>query len=136
MIDIARAKADASGVANVTFETTTIDDVDLPDQSLDAVLALSVLHLLDNKDAVIDKVYRMLKPDGVFVISTACLGDSVMRLIKLVVPIGRMLGFMPSVKVFTRKALERSLVDAGFQIDHQWQPGKGIAVFMVARKPE
>jgi 2-polyprenyl-3-methyl-5-hydroxy-6-metoxy-1,4-benzoquinol methylase len=136
MISIAQAKADAGNVTNVTFETSTIDDVNLPDQALDAVLALSVLHLLDNKEAVIETVYRMLKPGGVFVTSTACLGDGVLRLIKLVAPIGRLFGLMPLVKVFTRKALERSFTDAGFQIDYQWRPGKGMAVFIVARKPE
>jgi hypothetical protein len=26
------------------------------------------------------------------------------------------------------------LVDAGFAIDHQWQPGRGKAVFIVAKK--
>jgi hypothetical protein len=40
------------------------------------------------------------------------------------------------VKVFTAKELEDSLTEAGFEIDHQWQPGKGKAVFMVAKKAE
>ena len=31
--------------------------------------------------------------------------------------------------------LVASLTDAGFEIDHQWHPGKGKAVFIVAKKP-
>jgi len=43
---------------------------------------------------------------------------------------------MPQVMVFTTKELEDSLTDAGFEIDYQWQPGKGKAVFIVAKKAE
>ncbi len=133
MLDIARAKAEAAGVANVTFEQAAIDDFDAAEGTYDAVLGLSILHLVEDKEAVIAKVYRMLKPGGVFVSSTACLADS-MRYLKFVAPVGRALGLMPLVRVFTAKELEKSLTDAGFAIDHVWQPAKGKAVFIVARK--
>jgi ubiquinone/menaquinone biosynthesis C-methylase UbiE len=44
MLEIAREKAEKEGVENVTFEQLTIEDVNVPDQSLDAVLGLSILH--------------------------------------------------------------------------------------------
>ncbi len=136
MIEIAQGKADADKVTNVTFERSTIDEFSISDQTLDAVLGLSILHLLENKEEVIAKVHRMLKPGGIFVTSTACIGDTMMRFLKLIVPIGKFLGLMPLVKVFTTKELEDNLTDAGFEIDHQWQPGKGKAVFIVAKKAE
>ncbi len=114
MIEIAQGKADAEKVTNVTFERSTIDEFSVSDQTLDAVLGLSILHLLDNKEEVIAKVHRMLKPGGIFVTSTACLGDT-MKYIKLIAPIGKFLGLMPLVKVFTTKELEDNLTDAGFQ---------------------
>jgi hypothetical protein len=79
-------------------------------------------------------VWRLLKPGGVFVSSTACLGDS-MRWFKLIAPLGRRLGVMPFVAVFTSDELEACLEQATFQIVHRWQPGKGKAVFLIARKP-
>ena len=133
MIEIAQGKAARAGVDNVTFEQATIEAFSAPDESFDVVLALSILHLLDNKDEAIARVHRMLKPGGVFVSSTACLGDT-MKWFKVVGPIGRSLGLMPSVRVFTVQDMVDSLTGAGFQIDHQWQPGKGKAVFIVARK--
>jgi ubiquinone/menaquinone biosynthesis C-methylase UbiE len=133
MIEIARGKADRENVGNVTFEQTTIEDLIVPDQSLDAVLGLSILHLLENKEEAIAKVHRMLKPGGVFVTSTMCIGDT-MKFFKLIGPIGKLLGLMPSLNVFTTEELVVSLTDAGFEIDHQWQPGKGDAVFIVAKK--
>ena len=143
MIDIARSKADTQNIKNITFEQLTIDELKLDDSSLDVVLGLSILHLLEDKKTVINKAYKMLKPGGVFVTSTACLGDS-MKWFKYIAPIGIFFRLIPLVKVFTVKELQKNLTDAGFKIDYQWQPdkitNKGIfklkAVFIVAKKAE
>jgi len=135
MIEIAQGKADAGNIKNVTFERSTMDDFSAPAQTLDAVLGLNILHLLENKERVIAAVYRMLKPGGIFVTSTACLGDS-LKFLKFVAPIGRVLGLIPLVKVFTTRELVASLTEAGFAIDHQRLPGKYRAVFIVAKKAE
>lgn len=59
-----------------------------------------------------------------------------MKYIKLIAPIGKFLGLIPLVKVFTSKELEDNFSDAGFRIDYRWQPKKGKAVFVVAKKAE
>ncbi|MBE9101889.1 class I SAM-dependent methyltransferase [Vacuolonema iberomarrocanum] len=140
MIAIAKAKADAQNIQNVTFEQASIDELSVPDSTYDAVLGLNVLHLLENKEAAIAKVYNMLQPGGVFITSTVCMGDT-MAWFKLIAPIGKALGFFPLVKVFTIKDLEKSLTDAGFAIDYQWQAGdykssigKAEIMFIVAKK--
>lgn len=134
MIEIARGKAETQGIGNVTFEQTSIDDVALPDAGYDAVLAHSILHLLEDKEAVIAQVHRALKPGGVFVTTTACIGD-MMVLFRLVAPVGGFLGLFPPFRVFTREELTDCLCAAGFRIDHQWQPGRNKGVFIVAGKP-
>ena len=136
MIEIAQGKADVEKVENVTFEQSTIEELSVSDQTLDAVLGLSILHLQDNKEEVIAKVHKMLKPGGIFVTSTACIGDTMMRFLKFIVPIGKFFGLMPQVMVFTTKELEDSLTDVGFEIDYRWQPGKGKAVFIVAKRKQ
>lgn len=133
MLEIAQAKAETSHVKNVTFEQSSIDDLNATDATYDAVMGHSILHLLENKEAVIAKVHRMLKPGGIFVTSTACLGGT-MPLLKIVLPIGRYFGFLPLVKFFTAEELVGNLTDAGFQIDYQWQPDKNKAVFIIATK--
>ncbi|MBE9067641.1 class I SAM-dependent methyltransferase [Leptolyngbya cf. ectocarpi LEGE 11479] len=132
MIAIAQGKAEAENIHNVTFEQAAIEDLRVPDQSLDAVLGLSILHLLKDKEAAIARVYQMLKPGGLFVTSTVCIGDT-MSWFKLIAPIGRVLGFFPFVQVLTSQALADNL--AGFELDYQWQPSKNSAVFIVAKKP-
>lgn len=134
MIEIAREKAGADQVQNVEFEQAGVDDLIVPAASIDAVLGLSILHLVKDRDATIARVHEMLKPGGVFVSSTACLGDSPLRFLRFVAPIGRALGFLPVLKVFKSTELKTSLREAGFEIDLEWLPGKGKAVFIVARK--
>ncbi len=133
MIEIARGKVEADNVENITFKIAAIDELNDADQTFDAVLGLSILHLLDNKEDIIAKVHKMLKPGGIFVTSTACIGDT-MKFFKVVAPIGKFFGLMPLVKVFTTKELEDSLTNASFAIYYQWQPSKGKSVFIVAKK--
>jgi len=135
MIEIAQSKADAQNIKNITFEQLTIDELTVSGETFDAVLGLSILHLLENKEQIIAKVHKILKPGGIFVTSTSCLGDT-MKWFKLIAPIGKFLGLFPLIKVFSVKQLATSLTDAGFAIDYQWQPSKGKAVFIVAKKAE
>ena len=134
MIDIAKGKAKAGQVENVTFEVRAAGDHDIPESSFDVIMAHNLLHLLRNPQAVIDAAFRGLKPGGVFVTSTACIGDT-MKFFKIIAPIGKFFGLIPMVRVFTTKDLVDSLTNGGFRIDHQWQPGKGKSVFIVATKP-
>ena len=137
MIEIAQGKANADKVENVTFEVAAIDDFSAPDQSFDAVLGLNVLHLLEDKDRAISKVHKMLKPGGVFVSSTVCF-SKVMKLFSLIVPIARLFGVAPMVKLFTVKEIEQSLINGGFEIDYRWEPSEGKSalqsLFIVAKK--
>lgn len=134
MIEIARAKADAAKVRNVTFQQGAIESLNASERSFDAVMGHSVLHLVEDRDAVIARVHDLLKPGGVFIASTACLGDSMLKHIRIVAPLGRFLGLLPMLKVFTTQQFLDSLISAGFEIDHQWQPGKAKALFIVAKK--
>ena len=137
MIKIAKSKAKAQNIDNVTFEQLTIEELEVEDCRYDAVLGLSILHLLENKEAAIAKVYKMLKPGGIFVTSTTCMGDAY-RWFKLIAPIGKALGFFPLVRVFTTQNLIDSLTDAGFALDYQWvwsnvvgHPKKAIASLVI-----
>ena len=134
MIEIAVEKARKANAANVEFRQMAFADFDAPDGSFDAVLGMSILHLLADWEAAIEKAYRLLKPGGVFVSSTACIAD-MNPLLGLVLPVGRALRLLPHVERFRRPALEDALTRAGFKLSENWQPGKGKAVFIVATKP-
>ena len=135
MLEIGRSKAGEAGIDNITFIHGTLAEFNAEDASFDAVLGLNVIHLLPDRQAVIAEVARILKPAGIFVSSTVCLGRSYLRFIKLIVPMGKLLGFMPDVFILTEAELANEVTHAGFEIERQWHHGKnGIAVFMIARK--
>ena len=135
MLEIGRGKAREAGVENITFTRGTLTEFNAETGGLDAVLGLNVIHLLPDRQVVIAEVVRILKPGGIFVSSTVCLGNSYLRFIKLAVPFGKLLGLMPDVFVLTEAELAVEFTKAGFVIERQWHHGKnGIAVFMVARK--
>jgi len=135
MIEIAQGKADAKNINNITFEQRAIDEFNVPDKKLDVVLGLSILHLLDNKEEVIAKVYKMLKSGGIFVTSTVCMGGG-FNFFKLILPIGRFFGLLPLIKFFTVQELQDCLTDAGFKIDYYWIPSKSKSVFIVGKKSQ
>ena len=133
MIDIARRKQTAGEIENVSFEQTTIEDLEAPSGSFDAVLGHSILHLLEDRDAAIRKVHGLLKPGGVFISSTSCLADG-MNWFKPIARLGAFFGFIPMVKFFSREDLRKSLDRAGFDIAYDWSPGPKKSLFLVARK--
>lgn len=132
MLAIARERLESSVHNNVTFEQADIDDLSVDDQSMDAVLTLSLLHLLEDKEAAIAKIHRILKAGGVFVSSTVCLDN--MKFLKYILAIGHFFGLLPLVRFFSRDQLLQSIKNAGFTIEFEWQPKKNAAVFVIARK--
>jgi ubiquinone/menaquinone biosynthesis C-methylase UbiE len=135
MLDIAREKARKAGISNISFERAEIGSLAVADGSYDMVLGLSILHLLKDVDLVIGKVFRMLRPGGLFVSSTACLGET-MAFFKYLGPVGRALGMLPQLNVMTADELVGKFETAGFRIAHRWQPGRNKAVFVIAQRPE
>ena len=133
MVEIAQEKAEAAGIDNVTFEALSVDALEVPGASIDVVMAHNILHLLDDKERVIADIHTMLKPGGVFVTSTPCIGDMMLP-IRLIVPVGRLLRLIPPVKVFPVAELKDSLESAGFEVDYEWQPTNNAAAFIICRK--
>ncbi len=134
MIEIAKGKATTGNIENVTFSQSSVDEFNASDQTFDAVMGHSILHLLDNKEQAIAKVHKMLKPGGVFITSTACIGKPGI-LFKILSPIGKLLGLI--LRAFTEQELEDAMTGAGFVIDYKRQPsGKSKSLFMVAKKVE
>ncbi len=71
MITIANQKAIDKNIQNITFECSELKDIDEQKEQFDVILGLNVLHLLENKEFALQKVFQLLKPSGVFVTSTA-----------------------------------------------------------------
>jgi len=75
MIAIAKQQAEAIALPNVNYRQATIFDPQLRENSLDGLLAFNVLPYLQDDSTVMARISTLLKPNGIFVSSTACLQD-------------------------------------------------------------
>lgn len=64
MLDLARANAKKQGVKNVEFRYGYIEDIPLPDTSVDVIISNCVINLSTDKDAVFREAYRVLAAGG------------------------------------------------------------------------
>ncbi|HZA03363.1 MAG TPA: arsenite methyltransferase [Propionibacteriaceae bacterium] len=64
MLELARANAAEAGATNVEFVRGTIEDVPLPDASVDVVISNCVINLSVDKPKVITEMFRLLTPGG------------------------------------------------------------------------
>ena len=135
MLEIAREKAETAGVLNVTFQQDDIGKADWPAGHYDTVLAMSILHLLPDRTEALAKVHRTLKPGGVFVSSTICLGEMAFYF-PLLIGAMKLVGKAPNtVDSLTHEALSAAIMEAGFVIDEHHRMSKETVAFIVARKP-
>ena len=64
MLALARSNAAKAGATNVEFVKGTIEDIPLPDASVDVVISNCVINLSVDKPAVLAEMFRVLAPGG------------------------------------------------------------------------
>ena len=69
MLDLARANAAQAGATNVEWIKGHIEDIPLPDASVDVVISNCVVNLSADKPRVLREVARVLRPGGRFAVS-------------------------------------------------------------------
>lgn len=132
MLAFGRARAAEAGVQNIEFRAGVIEDFPAEAQ-WDGVLALNILHLLQDPGAAIARAAAMLKPGGVLVASTACLADWG-NFLRPVLWAGGKLGKLPYCRFMTEAELIALHERAGLAVEDRWQPSRRAATFTIARK--
>jgi arsenite methyltransferase len=69
MLELANRNRDRARVKNATFLKGTIENVPLPDGSVDVVISNCVINLAEDKSAVIKEAHRVLRPGGRFAVA-------------------------------------------------------------------
>lgn len=132
MLAFGEDRARREGIDNITFERASVAGF-APGRRYDAVLMLSLLHLLADWRGAIDKARALVRPGGIFVTSTTCLAEYP-ALLRLGLRLARPFGLVPEVAVITPEALTEAIAARGFDIEENWQPAPRKAHFIIARR--
>ncbi len=111
MLELANRNRDRAGVTNATFFKGTIEQVPLPDGAVDVVISNCVINLAEDKAAVIQEAFRVLKPGGRLAVSDMVELQPLPETVKheLDAHVGCIAGTIPV------DAYRRILVEAGFE---------------------
>jgi arsenite methyltransferase len=69
MLALANGNMKKAGIGNATFLKGSIESVPLPDDSVDVVISNCVINLAEDKGAVIQEAFRVLRPGGLFAVA-------------------------------------------------------------------
>ncbi|MEJ6396559.1 class I SAM-dependent methyltransferase [Yoonia sp. 208BN28-4] len=131
MINIARGKLDGDH-GNIRFDVAAAAEIS--GGPYDAILALNLLHLVDDIDAVMQAIHAALAPGGLFIAKTALLKDGNWFIPKII-PIMQFFGKAPTVTSLSDSEFKEAFTRNGFDlVETLTQKGPAPRIFTVARK--
>jgi ubiquinone/menaquinone biosynthesis C-methylase UbiE len=136
MLALARENQHKAGATNVEFLKGEIENIPLPENSVDVIISNCVINLSSDKDRVLTEAFRVLKPGGRFAVSDVVSRDNVPEKIRRNMELwtGCIAGAMEQSEYLAK------LKKAGFEsIDIEptriYKEGHFMSAFVRAQKP-
>ncbi|NIM94509.1 MAG: methyltransferase domain-containing protein [Anaerolineales bacterium] len=134
MIELAKAEADEREIENIHYAQATIFDERFKAETFDVILAFNILHLLEDTHIILQRINKLLRPGGILISATPCLGEK-NAFIGVFISLLSRIGIFPYLKILKISELEDLIVSGNFQIvvAENIDPGPP-SHFIVARK--
>ena len=139
MIERAKNKANERNIKNIEFSHTTIHDMKFKKDSLDVIATYYVLHLLENVKKDILRIHELLKPGGLLISVTPCIGEE-NRVMKFLYSVGSTIRVLPKIgnhwsNLFTIVDLKDTITQANFDIiDTEQVSNHFVDYLLIAKK--
>jgi 2-polyprenyl-3-methyl-5-hydroxy-6-metoxy-1,4-benzoquinol methylase len=134
MIHLANERAREGEVPNVRFAQRTIFDEEVGRESYDVILAFNILHLLEDAGKAVKRASELLKPEGLMVSETPCLGEAGL-VPRTLLPLISKVGVLPYLRTFRISEVKDLTSAGGLQIlESEVVEGKIPSSFIIARK--
>ncbi len=135
MLDLARRNAAEAGDTNVEFLEGHLEDIPLPDASVDVVISNCVINLAADKHVVLQEVARVLCPGGRFAVSDVIAAPDIddATLTDIAQATGCIAGALTETEYRVALAVA-GLTDVEITATHQVHPNATAAIIR-ARKP-
>lgn len=132
MIELAKRKADGRKIENIDYAHSTIFDERYKIGSFDVILAFNILHLLEDTHKVMQRINELLKPDGLIISATPCMGEK--KFLGTLLLLLSKIGFVPNIRSFKISELEDSIVNGNFEIVETECLHRGGQQYFIAAK--
>lgn len=134
MIEIARKKAEGRRIENIDHTHSTLFNERCETGSFDVILAFHVLHLVDDAHVIMQRINELLKPGGLLISVTPCMGEKGAFLSSLL-SLGSKTGLLPKIRAFKIDELENVIAQETFDmVENECLHRSSQEYFIVARK--
>lgn len=115
MIDFAKEKGEENKIENVDFTKAVIFDERYQKESFDVIMALNILHLVEDAEKAVQRINELLKPGGILITATASMGE-MKTFLHVVLLLLTKIGLVPKIRFFKIPELEYLITNGNFQI--------------------
>ena len=133
MLEFAQNQAKENAITNINYKQVSIFDEYFKEETFDVISAFNVLHYIEDMSSLIERINSLLKSNGIFISSTACL-KAKKSLIRFAVSLLSKIGIVPKMIFYKKIELETLIENGDFEVIKSEKVSKLPEYFIVMKK--